>query len=232
MVRLFCLPYAGSGASVYRPWADALPDTIEVCAVQLPGRENRLREPPFTAMSALVTTLTQELLPWLDRPFALFGHSMGAWISFELARALQQNHSQVPVHLFVSGRHAPQLPSRTPPIYTLPDAAFLAGVRDHYGGMPAAILDDAELLAFFLPLLRADITLVQTHTYIAGPLLTCPIAAFGGEQDPTVWHTELAGWYTQTRASFALHMFPGGHFYIKPAPRVLFQTIAQLLETD
>ncbi len=213
-LRLFCLPYAGGGASIYRLWPDELPDDLEVCAIQLPGRESRLREPTFTAVAPLVRELARALLPELSLPFALVGHSMGALIAFELVRLLRREHGLSPVYLFVSARRAPQLPSLDAPIHLLPQPAFVDHLLRRYNGIPQAVLREPELMEIFLPTLRADFTVIETYRYAADEPLGCPITAFGGLQDDLVTRSELAGWQEQTRAAFDLHMFPGTHFFL------------------
>ena len=212
--RLFCLPYAGGAASIYRTWHQHLPAEIEVWAVQLPGRENRIRENPFTNAADLVQALLPNILPYLDKPFALFGHSMGALIAYELAHALsQQGYS--PTHLLVSGRRAPFLPDAEPPLHTLPTIdLFLSAVQQRYNNLPAVIFADAELRDLFAPLLRADFTLVEIYQYRERAPLPCPIVAFGGDADPQVTEDELRAWQQLTQSNFALHLLPGGHFYL------------------
>ena len=228
-LRLFCFPYAGGAASIYRTWPQSLPAEIEVCAVQLPGRENRLRERAFTNLVALVQALLPPLLPYLDKPFALFGHSMGALIAYELTRQLQP-YSQTPTHLLVSGRRGPMLPETEALLHTLPsDVAFLAELQRRYGNLPAVLFEDAELRALFTPLLRADLTLVETYPSITKTALPCPVVALGGEADPRVSYTELAAWQALTQADFALHTFPGGHFYLNEQVQLLLSTIAGYL---
>lgn len=166
ILRLLCFPYAGGGANIFRTWQDNLPTTVEVCPVQLPGRERRLLEPPFTDLRFLVEAAARALLLYLDRPFAFFGHSMGATISFELARHLRQEKNVKPVHLFVSGRRAPQLPERHASTYDLPGAEFLEELR-RLKGTPKEVLEHPELMELMLPLLRADFELIQTYQYSA-----------------------------------------------------------------
>ena len=144
-LRLFCFPYAGGGASIFRTWPDGLPADVEVCPVQLPGRGTRLMERPFTQLSPLVEALAQALLPLLDKPFAFFGHSLGALVSFELARHLRRQYGVHPVRLFVSACRAPQIPHRDRPIHTLPEAEFLAELR-RLNGTPAEVLEHEELM--------------------------------------------------------------------------------------
>src|SRR5262245_53644991 len=144
-VRLFCFPYAGGGASVYRGWAGCLPGSVDVCPVQLPGREARFREPPFARIGPLVEALAASIRPWLDRPFAFFGHSMGALIAFELSRRLQHEHGLQPVRLFVSGCAAPQVQTEREAIHALPADQFRQELR-RLNGTPAAVLEDDELM--------------------------------------------------------------------------------------
>jgi surfactin synthase thioesterase subunit len=222
-LRLFCLPSAGGGAAQYRPWAELLPPEVELCPVQLPGRENRLREEPFRQMDVLVEAVAGALHPFLDRPFALFGHSMGAVIAFELAHALRRHEDVQPVHLFVSGRRAPHLPSAEDALHHLPAFELLRALIQRYGGIPETILRDREALRLYLPILRADLALIETHTHQEREPFDCPITAFGGDRDARARREELAAWAAHTRGAFTLRMFAGGHFYLQPQ-RVLLVT--------
>jgi surfactin synthase thioesterase subunit/acyl carrier protein len=228
-VRLFCFPYAGGGASIFRDWANALPSEIELCPIQLPGREERLQEALFTDLSSLVDALLPALRPYLDKPFALFGHSMGAMIGYEVARQLQMQHAPEPVHLFVSSRAAPHWVRTAAPLRDLPARSFMDELQRLYGAVPDVIRQHAELQDVFLPILRADVTLLETHTYVPGESLNCSIAVFGGERDPSVTQEALAAWREHTRVSFTQHLFPGDHFYINHAWEALAAIIAQEL---
>ena len=230
-MRLFCLPYAGGNASVFRRWADELPAEVEVCPIQLPGRERRHKEPPFTQMSALVKMLTQVLGPYLDLPFALFGHSMGALASFELARQLRREGLAGPAHLYVSAMRAPQLPDLEPPLHRLPEPRLVAKLRE-INGTPEEMLTDPETLALYLPALRADLALVETHVHQTEPPLTCPLTVFGGVQDDKVPEEALAAWRSQTEGSFTLQLLPGDHFFIQQRRTELLAALAQHLTDD
>jgi medium-chain acyl-[acyl-carrier-protein] hydrolase len=220
-VRLFCFSHAGGGAAMYRTWLDALPASVELCAVQLPGRESRLREPPFTSMPHLVAALVPELLAHLDRPYALFGHSMGALVAFEAARALQAMGAQrQPIRLLVSGRRAPHLPETETLMHTLSDTEFVAEIRRRYGGIPDEVLRHRELLELLLPGLRADIAAIETHTFVPGPALGCPLTVFGGDADARATREQLAAWQLHGHGGMRLRTFGGGHFYLNdPAVR-------------
>jgi medium-chain acyl-[acyl-carrier-protein] hydrolase len=212
-LRLFCFPYAGGGSTIFRNWPRQLPPYVEVVTALLPGREGRFREPPLDSVERVIDAVTPNILPWLDRPFAFFGHSMGALLSFELARRLRRDHALEPEHLFVSGRGAPQLPERDAPIYNLPEPEFVAELA-RLNGTPREVLEHAELLELIVPLLRADFAVCQTHAYLPAPPLKCPITVFGGLQDPDVPRESLELWREQTRAAHALHMLPGDHFFV------------------
>ena len=231
-LRLFCFPYAGGGISIFRTWPDSLPPGVEVYLVQLPGRESRMRETPFTQLSPLLQALAQGLWPYLDMPFAFLGHSLGALVSFELARQLRRQNDPGPAHLFVSGHCAPQVPSRYPPLHQLPESEFLAELC-HLKGTPEAVLQNAELMQLLLPVLRADFAIDETYVYTPAEPLDCPISAFGGWQDDRVSRDDLAAWRDQTRSSFTLRMFPGDHFFLHSSRtsllRALSQDLTQLL---
>lgn len=225
-LRLFCFPYAGGGASVYRLWPEALPAQVEVCPVQLPGREGRIQETAFARLVPLVQTLAQLLRPYLDIPFAFFGHSLGALICFELARQLRRQTGLSPVHLFVAACPAPQLPASDRPIHQLPEAAFVAELR-RLNGTPELVLQDPDLLDLFLPLLRADFELYETYTYLAEAPFECPLSAFGGLRDQRVDRSALAAWREHTTGDFGLRMFPGDHFFLESSRWLLLQAVAQ-----
>jgi medium-chain acyl-[acyl-carrier-protein] hydrolase len=216
---------------MYRPWAAGIPETTELWCVRLPGRESFRGARPFTRLGALVEALAPAIRPYLDVPFAFFGHSMGGLISFELSHELHRRHALTPVHLFIAGHRAPQLPDRTPMLHHLPESELLSQLR-RLNGTPEAILQDAELMRFFLPVLRADFAICETYTYIARTPLTCPISVFGGLHDPRVSSDELAAWREQTRGAFIHRMLPGDHFFLHSAQELLLRGLVQDLTQD
>jgi medium-chain acyl-[acyl-carrier-protein] hydrolase len=227
-MRLFCFPYAGGPASVFRNWSDGLPTDIEVCPVQFPGRGTRLTEPPFSQLPLLIGALTKALLPFLDRPFALFGHSLGSLVSFELARQLRTLYQMRPVRLFVSAGPAPQIPHRSLPIHNLPDSRFSAELR-RLNGTPEELLSHRELMDIVLPSLRADFALYENYRYLSETPLNCPISAYGGLSDERVRSGDLEAWREQSSVSFSIRMFPGDHFFLKTAQPLLLRALSQEL---
>jgi medium-chain acyl-[acyl-carrier-protein] hydrolase len=213
-VRLFCFPYAGGGASVYRDWADTLaPSGIDVVAVQLPGREDRFCEPAFSRIEPLCEAVIQRLQPLLDRPFALFGHSMGAIIAYELARRFEEAGPKV-THLIVSGQRAPQVSLGRPVCFDLPTEAFHARLRE-LNGTPEAVLRDPEMMSLFSPLLRSDFELCETYPREQRPPLDCPITVLGGRDDSETDRAHLEAWRTSTRGAFRLEWLAGDHFFVQ-----------------
>jgi len=215
--RLFCFHSAGGAASAYQGWAELLPAGVELVAVQLPGRESRFTEPPHDRMAPLVGDLTEVLDPLLDRPFAFFGHSMGARVAFSLAHALGERG---PARLFVAGSPAPSLLVPVP-AWNGSDAGLVRYLAD-LGGTPPEVLADAELLSLLLPALRADLTVVATWDYPDHEPLTCDLHALSGRLDPYAPPARMAAWAKETSAAFTLDTLPGGHFFVRTElPRVL-----------
>lgn len=194
-------------------------------SVQLPGRETRLREMLHHRVHPLARLVADALVPYLDRPFAFFGHSMGALLCFETARELRRRRSPMPAHLFVSAKSAPQLPLSRPPVFDLPDAEFLAQLRRLYEP-PEEAWEIPELLSMLLPIMRADMAVCDAYVYLPEPPLDCPILAFGGDLDREAPLRELEAWRDQTSSSFSLQVFPGGHFFLNERPAQLQGLVA------
>ncbi len=225
-IRLFCFPYAGGGASLYRAWSEGLPAEIEVCLVHLPGRESRLADQPFTHLPPLIDALGAAIQQYRDLPTAFFGYSMGALISFELARYLRRENGQVPACLFLAAHRAPHLPDPNPGLHCLSEEAFIDGLR-RLGGTPPSVLGNVELIRLLLPMLRADFALCESYTYSPEQPLACPISVFGGLDDDRVSREDLAAWREQTRGHFLLRMLPGDHFFLHTAGDFLLQAVSR-----
>ncbi|MDF5710480.1 MAG: thioesterase II family protein [Nostoc sp. S4] len=228
-LRLFCFPYAGGNSMIFRTWSNNLPRNVEVCAVEYPGRGRQMNSPPITRLEALVKAIAPVILPYLNKPFAFFGHSMGALVSFELTRLLRLEYNLKPFHLFISARRAPQIPPTKPPIHVLPDQELLEELRT-LNGTPKAVLENPELMQIFLPVLRADFAVLETYIYTLQQPLECPITVFGGSQDQETKYEALQAWREQTSATFSLQMFDGDHFFIHSHQNLLFKLISQQLQ--
>ena len=193
------------------------------------GRETRLQEAPFTKLADIVKALVTAVAPYLDLPFAFFGHRMGAVVSFEASRELRRRGLPQPVQLIVSASRAPQCVHLIDDTHLLNDHDFLEKVRRQYNGLSPAVLSDPELLGLVLPYMRADFTLIEEYVYVEEPPFTFPITCFGGIDDSTVPQTDLGAWRHHTAASFCLRLFPGGHFFLRErGSRVVNALIASL----
>lgn len=228
--RLFCFPYAGGGASAYRGWADLVGHLVEVCPVELPGRETRLREPPFTQFAPMILSVLQGLVPLMDRPFAFFGHSMGALIAFELAHRLRHLDMPEPIGLLLSGAVAPQVRPPKRLVHTLANDEFIDELR-RLNGTPEMVLQNVELMEILLPLLRSDFAVDETYEYRPQPPLGCPLTVFGGRQDFEISSEGLQAWRQHSRGPFEVHMLDGDHFFLHTArqfPELLRSSLEQI----
>lgn len=223
--RLFIFPYAGGGPAVFNKWPAGLPNNIEVWIAHYPGRGSRYNEHPINRLETLVESIYQAIQPLLDKPFAFFGHSMGAWVAFELTRYLRQSNYPLPYILFVSASGAPHLPDPHPPLHALADTEFLKSLQE-LNGIPVEVANRSEVIDLLLPTLRADIEAVEGYRYAPdGALLDVPILAYGGLDDPRVSREHLEGWASLTNASFESKYFPGDHFFINREKDLILRLI-------
>ncbi|MFK0246486.1 thioesterase II family protein [Amycolatopsis azurea] len=218
--KLFCFPHAGASAAVYREWIPAAGGDLVVLPVQLPGRAERGRETPHHDVESLVEAAIDGLGDALTGDFAFFGHSVGALTAYLLTRRLAERGATLPKHLFVSGRAAPQLPDTRLQLRDLPDER-LATELHALGGLPDVLRRERELLAMFLPLMRADLAVNETYRHLPGEPLPVPLTVFGGDRDPRADLDELAAWL-ELAADSTMVTYPGGHFYLE-------QRVAELL---
>jgi len=227
-LKMFCFPYAGGTSLIFKKWADFLPPSVQIIAVELPGRGARLREPPFVSLPSLIDELEDVTRPLLDKPFVFFGHSMGAIIAFELARSLGRKYGHEPRALFVAGRRAPQVPNSDPITYNLPHDEFVEELIK-LDGTPEEVLENTELMDLMIPLLRADFQLVQTYEYLADAPLRCPITVYGGLHDFETPRDDLLPWKELTSSRFVSRMLPGDHFFIRSSQAQLLRLLAREL---
>jgi medium-chain acyl-[acyl-carrier-protein] hydrolase len=226
-MRLVCMPHAGSGAFIFRQWPTLLPPGVELVAVELPGRGTRLQEQPLTDLRAAASSLLAEIAEIADQPFALFGHSMGALVAFELA--LQARGKNIaPACVFLAGCAAPGWGGRRRNLHLLPDDAFVTELA-HLGAMPREVLADAGLRAMVLRILRADMTMAETYLPDPGEKLGCDIIALGGASDSMAQPAGIQQWSNHTSASFTFDAFAGGHFFVQSAMEELLGNISHRL---
>jgi medium-chain acyl-[acyl-carrier-protein] hydrolase len=230
--RLYCFPHSGVGSSAFRGWPDELTvdADVEVCLVQLPGREGRLRESLSTSIATLVPALVENMSPLLDRPFAFYGHSLGATIAFETALNIRRNFHMEPIQMFVGASPAPQLPWGHSPLRSLPEDVFLSEMRQRYGALPQEILSDEEMRALALEILRADFTMIETYVYSPQAPLDCNVTVFGGLQDQMVTPQALQAWRHQTSGRFRIQMLDGDHLFLRSCRAELLKSIADELK--
>jgi medium-chain acyl-[acyl-carrier-protein] hydrolase len=231
-IILFCIPHAGGGASAYRHWASALAPHVTVRPLQLPGRESRFGEPVLTALDAALADLCRAVEPDVSRRFALFGHSMGALLAFELAHRLRNEIGLEPEHLFVSACRAPHFPPLGGVFSELPQQAFIDVVSRRYGGIPAAVLADEALMTAVLPAMRADFGILERYRASDRAPLDCPISVFGGWNDTITPQSALLAWRQHTAGAFSLEMLDDGHFYLQSKRLHLIDKILAALRNN
>lgn len=228
-LRLFCFPYAGGSAANFKSWRARLPAAIEMLPVQLPGRGSRIHEPALKRNDEIADRIVDEVLPvFREKPFAFFGHSMGATLGFEVARRLVRRREAAPIALFVSGRRAPHIPGQGLITYDLPDEALIEQLKQ-LNGTPREVIECDELMQLVLPLIRADFEAVETYRYVDSPPLPCPIFALGGEEDSYVRAADVEQWNVHTSAECRIKFFPGGHFFLHSHQELLLQFLTSTL---
>jgi surfactin synthase thioesterase subunit len=226
--RIICFPHAGSGASFYRPWAQLMPARVALDAVQLPGRETRLREPLQSDIHSIADRVAESIAPSIRMPVVLFGHSMGALLAYEVARRFEV--SAIPVAaLIVSGRRAPQMPRRERDLRHCNEETLLSELSALYGAIPDVLAADPELRAIYVPILRADLTAVETYAMRDAAALKSPLWAFGGRSDPLGTPAEIDAWRARTIGHFESRFFEGGHFFIQSARQRVLRTIFEAM---
>ncbi|WP_256366831.1 thioesterase II family protein [Acidobacterium sp. S8] len=227
-IRLFCFPRAGGGVSSFRRWAEDCHPEIEIALIQPPGRENRLREEPLQSMKNMAESIADSMIEFLDKDYALFGHSLGGKVAFETARELRRRDLPGPLHIFAAASPGPAVPWAHSPVRTLGNRDLLQEIQQRYGGVPPEILEHEELCAILVPALRADMSVVETYQYAEEPPFASPITCLCGIYDSMTPESEASEWGRQTSAEFRLHMLPGDHFF----PVQLRTSILDLIAAD
>jgi medium-chain acyl-[acyl-carrier-protein] hydrolase len=228
LVRLFCFPHAGGNAWSFRNWSKWVPETIELGAIQLPGHGDRIGEPPLGDFAAMVAYLTEALTPELDRPFALFGHSLGALLAFELARWFRDHEGKEPLHMVVSGHNAPHIPDESENLTAMDEQETIAILRQ-LGCAPEAILQHKELMGLVLPVIRADFAAYESYVYREAAPFACPLSVYSGLDDPRTSRDGLAAWREHTGGVFSVRYFAGGHSFVTENEESVATAVAEML---
>ncbi len=223
-MRVFCFSYAGGGASTYLRWRPHIANHIDICAVQPPGREDRIAEKPISDLSILVSNIADVITPHIKIPYAFFGHCNGALVAFKLAREMRRRKEMLPQYMFVSNFRAPGLKNASRVLRDLPQSELISHLMT-YGGIPKEILRNEQLLALLIPTIHADFSLLENYEYCEDVSLDCPLTIFGGLRDNIVSRKELSGWRDKTINSAKINLFPGGHFFIDTYRKYLLKVI-------
>ncbi|MBY0292352.1 MAG: putative thioesterase [Alphaproteobacteria bacterium] len=229
LFRFFCFHHSGGGASAYFPWIEQLSPHIELIAIQLPGRENRFTEPLINNINDITAYLTEGFCYYIDKPFFVFGHSLGALLSFEFIKAIHERYAVFPLHMIVSATKAPHLPFRVKRLSQLDNSSLKEELKI-YNGIDERILQNDELLDLFLPIIRSDFSICENYRYAASKPFPFDILALSGTNDPTVTEEELLGWSAYTTEKFEPVFFPGGHFFIKEHQKSILEMFNQIGE--
>ncbi len=222
------MPYAGGSARIFDDWQADLPEQIRVHPLELPGRGGRYREAPATDLPALADELTETVLAQAEEPVALLGYSFGAFLAFEVALRLEQRHGRTVRHLVTVSARGAMRPPKLPPGSEQDEAQFRARLYG-MGGTPQAVLASEELMELLLPVLRADFGMSDHYSYRPGPVLRCPITAFGGSGDTAVSWPSVLAWRECTIGPFVAHQLPGDHFFPRTARARFLDVISTAL---
>lgn len=226
-VRLFCFHCAGGSASNFRDWPAGLPSTIELLAVQLPGREGRANEKFIEAIGKLTSEIAEAMTPHLGMPYVVFGHSFGTLVAFEVIRELRKRGLPQPFLFIPAGREAPHLEDPRKPISELPDDAFVEELIKDYGDHAAPVLQSADLREAFVPQIRADFAVSEAYCHKPSPPLDCPIIAIAGVDEDDIRKDDLEAWAVHTNRGFSSRRFPGDHFFVTTSGQLVAQAVSR-----
>lgn len=226
-IRLFCFHHSGGGASTYHRWLDHLSNEIELIAIQLPGRENRFSEPLTNDLNEIIFNISKEFSVYTEKPFIIFGHSLGALIGFEFVKAISQLYSLVPQHMIVSAAKAPHLPLQRKPLSQLDDISLKEELK-LYNGINPIILNDNDLWILFAPIIRNDFSILEAYKNFGLEKILCDILALRGIHDDTVNEKEIRAWSASTTGKFEYLQFSGDHFFLKNHQKSIIDIINKL----
>lgn len=229
-IRLICLPYAGGGVRTYQSWAAQLPDGVELVAVQPPGRGGFMGTPAYNDMTKLVNALFNAMSPMLDRPFILFGHSLGSRVAFEFLCQLQLRNQRLPELFIASGSNSPDTARTKLPTSLMSDEQFIAELQ-RINGTPAEVLANRELMSILLPLLRADFHLADTYRFTGSVKFPLEVHVLGGQDDEDVPLENLSNWGRFFKKNVHVHPVSGGHFFIETQQSEVIALVRRLLQT-
>lgn len=228
-IRLFCFHHSGGGASSYYRWLEHISPNIELIAIQLPGREDRFCEPVMSCLEDIIAELSEGFWAYKEKPFYVFGHSLGALVGFEFVKAIRKVYSISPCYLVISAARAPHLIPCRLPLSQLDDETLIEKLKV-YDGIDEHILNHRELLNLFLPSLRSDFYLLEKYQYNSSQPFRCDILTMAGSHDKTVSDEDLHAWSAYTKGKFTYLSFPGSHFFIKNHQKRILQIINQIGE--
>lgn len=228
---LVCCHYGGGSATAFRGWEKDLPDGVLLIGIQLPGRESRFSETHISSLSLIVEQLSSALLPFINIPYILFGHSIGGLICFELARALRKVSLPLPKCLIISATNAPQKLMVREHISDKSDEEFINCLR-LYNGLPDELVVDQQMMSIFIPMLRADLQILETYQYEEKMPLNCKLVVLGGLNDPNVPLEDIAAWCIHTNFSCNIRLFPGNHFFIKSHKKEVLAYLSEVIKSQ
>ncbi|GAB3892835.1 alpha/beta fold hydrolase [Kibdelosporangium lantanae] len=223
-LRMFCFPHVGAGGAAFNSWLDKLPSDVDVCAIRLPGRENRLREPLMDDWRAVMAGVQEALEPMLDLPFVVVGHCSGSVLAYEFARRLTVS----PEMVILSSTDGPSVRRIDDPLHVLSQRELLERVVE-FGGMNKQVLDDPDLMAMFERILRADYQVIERLEYTPGAPLDTPITVIGGRNDEFVTAQGMAAWAEATTREFSLHLVDAGHYILAEAGALVADIVRRLV---
>jgi medium-chain acyl-[acyl-carrier-protein] hydrolase len=214
-LRLFCFPHAGAGSVIFRDWYGDFPESVDVCAIEPPGRLARRKDRAIGEMGEFTQALSSALLPYLDVPFAFLGYSLGSLMAFECARSLRRHNKLEPAHLIVAAHKAPQMPRRQAPIGREPKHIFVRELEARYGAFEPVIKADPEMLDMIVDIMRVDLGMLENYRYQDDDAFQCPILAIAGDSDASMIPAELEAWRAHTTGPFRAQWMQGGHFFLR-----------------